>query len=281
MRDVTPPLVAIITLNWNRRADTLAFLASCAALRYPRLHTIVVDNDSSDGSREAIGAAFPAVEQLHNAANVGFARGMNVGMRRAYACGADYFFLANSDTTLAPDALDLLVVAAETYGAGLVAPAIKRLLRYNPQFCGYPPEQVALLSDAAASRDSVLAALDTLAAHAGEDATVVVFYAGHGEYGDDVTTMAVGCFPRGATPEGVLDLAGNVWEWTRSEYRAYPYNPIDGREDGREPAREWFTLRGGSWTVLPIHLRMATRTLDRPDLRDQDVGFRLARHPKV
>jgi GT2 family glycosyltransferase len=124
MRDVTPPLVAIITLNWNRRADTLAFLASCAALRYPRLHTIVVDNDSSDGSREAIGAAFPEVEQLHNAANVGFARGMNVGMRRAYESGADYFFLANNDTTLAPDALDLLVAAAETYGAGLVAPAI-------------------------------------------------------------------------------------------------------------------------------------------------------------
>lgn len=32
------PLVAIITLNWNRKDDTLAFLASCAALRYPRLH---------------------------------------------------------------------------------------------------------------------------------------------------------------------------------------------------------------------------------------------------
>src|SRR5262249_26393529 len=44
-------------------------------------------------------------------------------------------------------------------------------------------------------------------------------------------TTAVGCFPRGATPEGVYDLAGNVREWTRSEYTNYPYDPHGGRED--------------------------------------------------
>ncbi len=37
-------------------------------------------------------------------------------------------------------------------------------------------------------------------------------------------TTAVGGFPAGATPAGVLDLAGNVWKWTRSAYRAYPYD---------------------------------------------------------
>jgi hypothetical protein len=55
----------------------------------------------------------------------------------------------------------------------------------DPQSCGYPPEQVTLLSHAAASRAGVLAALDALAARAGEGDTVFVFYAGHGEYGDD------------------------------------------------------------------------------------------------
>lgn len=118
------PLVAIITLNWNRKDDTLEFLRSCASLTYPRLHTIVVDNGSSDGSPEAITAAYPAVEQLLNGANLGFAAGMNAGMRRACAQGADYIFLANNDTTLAPDALDRLVATAEEHGAGMVAPAI-------------------------------------------------------------------------------------------------------------------------------------------------------------
>lgn len=93
-------------------------------------------------------------------------------------------------------------------------------------------------------------------------------------------TSAVGCFPAGATPEGLLDMAGNVWEWTRSAYRDYPYNPNDGREDSRQPAEERFTLRGGSWLGRSISLRAAYRNHDTPDYHFDDVGFRVARHPQ-
>ncbi|MCX7792534.1 MAG: caspase family protein [Chloroflexaceae bacterium] len=62
--------------------------------------------------------------------------------------------------------------------------AVAGVLR-DPRYCGYPPEQVTLLSGAAATREGVLAALDALAARVGEGDTVLVFYAGHGEYGDD------------------------------------------------------------------------------------------------
>jgi formylglycine-generating enzyme required for sulfatase activity len=94
-------------------------------------------------------------------------------------------------------------------------------------------------------------------------------------------TTAVGCFPAGATPEGLLDMAGNVWEWTRSEFRDYPYDPNDGRESGADPAKKRFTLRGGSWDELPITLRAADRDLIDPVFRDNIMGLRLARHRKV
>ena len=91
-------------------------------------------------------------------------------------------------------------------------------------------------------------------------------------------TTAVGCFARGATPEGVYDMTGNMWEWTRSEYRPYPYDPNDGREDGQEPARKDFiTLRGGSWGTHLILLCAVFRDATYPDNYDRAPGFRLAR----
>jgi formylglycine-generating enzyme required for sulfatase activity len=88
-------------------------------------------------------------------------------------------------------------------------------------------------------------------------------------------TSAVGCFPAGATPEdGICDLAGNVWEWTRSEYRSYPYNPDDGREDMDAPAKKRFTLRGGGWYNPSNNLRASYRYYFTPD---NLIGCRLAR----
>ncbi|NWG21249.1 MAG: SUMF1/EgtB/PvdO family nonheme iron enzyme [Chloroflexi bacterium] len=92
-------------------------------------------------------------------------------------------------------------------------------------------------------------------------------------------TTAVGCLPRGATPEGVYDMTGNIWGWTRSTYRPYPYDPTDGREDGAEPARKRFTFRGGGWYDQSIHLRASVRNSDSPDFHINDVGLRLARRP--
>jgi formylglycine-generating enzyme required for sulfatase activity len=92
-------------------------------------------------------------------------------------------------------------------------------------------------------------------------------------------TSAVGCFPSGATPAGLHDLAGNVWEWTRSEYQPYPYDPDDGREDGADPAKKRFTVRGGSWHGRPIYLRASNRFDGlTPDDRYYNIGVRLARH---
>jgi len=99
------------------------------------------------------------------------------------------------------------------------------------------------------------------------------------------TTSSVGCFPGGASPYGVQDLAGNVWEWTRSmwgeeEYRVhypYPYNPCDGRES-RQPDRinALRVLRGASYNNYQRYARCATRRSPFPELKSSARGFRVA-----
>ncbi|MCG8349570.1 MAG: SUMF1/EgtB/PvdO family nonheme iron enzyme [Chloroflexales bacterium] len=94
-------------------------------------------------------------------------------------------------------------------------------------------------------------------------------------------TTRVGCFLRGATPEGVYDMAGSVWEWTCSEYREYPYDPDDGREDLDDLTEKYFTVRGGSWYNHSGILRAAIRLYYPPDFRYYFIGFRLVRHRAV
>ncbi|MEI6181470.1 MAG: SUMF1/EgtB/PvdO family nonheme iron enzyme, partial [Chloroflexales bacterium] len=91
-------------------------------------------------------------------------------------------------------------------------------------------------------------------------------------------TTPVGRYPNGASPYGALDMVGNVWEWTRSIYTAYPYNATDGRENLSDPAGKRFTLRGGSWNSASLYLRAAYRVYLTPAYDAPDVGLRLARH---
>lgn len=81
------------------------------------------------------------------------------------------------------------------------------------------------------------------------------------------------CFERGRSPYGADDMAGNVWEWTRSAYRPYPYDPADEREAAKgNKAR---VLRGGSWDAPRVLAGCAVRFRVPPDLRFDHVGFRV------
>lgn len=100
----------------------------------------------------------------------------------------------------------------------------------------------------------------------------------NGTYG---STTAVGCFVSGATPEGLQDMAGNVYEWTRSEYRRYPYDPNDGRESFDNPTEKRFALRGGGWLNDSIFLRASFRGRDKSENQDYYIGFRVERHHKM
>ena len=92
--------------------------------------------------------------------------------------------------------------------------------------------------------------------------------------GVDVQTMKVGSFPAGASPYGVLDMAGNVYEWTSSIYKDYPYEASDGREDSSDTASSR-VLRGGSFSYLDVICRAAARYCLRPSFCNGYFGFRL------
>jgi formylglycine-generating enzyme required for sulfatase activity len=91
------------------------------------------------------------------------------------------------------------------------------------------------------------------------------------------TTTPVDAYPRGASPSGLLDMAGNVWEWTRSLYETYPYDSTDGREDLDVPGRR--VLRGGSFGYKAALARSAYRLRFGPDNLGRDIGFRVVTSP--
>jgi formylglycine-generating enzyme required for sulfatase activity len=87
-------------------------------------------------------------------------------------------------------------------------------------------------------------------------------------------TTPIGVFPGGETPQGLVDMTGNTWDWTSSLHRPYPYAAGDGREspmtgDGRR------VLCGGSWGLDPILARATCRCHDPPGLRSGGCGVRV------
>lgn len=92
--------------------------------------------------------------------------------------------------------------------------------------------------------------------------------------GNEGKTTPVGKYPAGASPYGALDMAGNVWEWTATQwignYENYA-NMVDNDQDG-DAAR---ALRGGSWFSDSFVVRSAYRRRLIPDYRNYSVGFRL------
>jgi gamma-glutamyl hercynylcysteine S-oxide synthase len=92
-------------------------------------------------------------------------------------------------------------------------------------------------------------------------------------------TAEVGAYPTGASAYGALGMVGDLWEWTASEFSAYPdFESFPYKEyseiffdDG------YMVLRGGSWATRPGAIRNTFRNWDFPIRRQLFVGFRCAR----
>ena len=90
-------------------------------------------------------------------------------------------------------------------------------------------------------------------------------------------TAPVGSYRDGVSPYGVLDLAGNLREWTSSLYWPYPYRSDDGREDLTMTG--YRVVRGGHWDGTADFGLSAYRFEDHPDYHSSCVGFRCASSP--
>jgi serine/threonine-protein kinase len=84
--------------------------------------------------------------------------------------------------------------------------------------------------------------------------------------------LPVGTLYRGASPFGVLDMSGNVWEWTADDYKPYP-----GRTSTFEVPAAAKVIRGGSFKSDKDHVTATTRNLDLATTRSPTIGFRCAK----
>jgi len=119
------PLIYIIILNSNRREDTLACLESLSQSTYKNFEAIVLDNNSTDGSLDAIRSAFPKVQLIDLIENLGYAGNNNVGIKEALKQGAEWVLVLNEDTILDPTCLVELVKVGESDSMiGIVGPMV-------------------------------------------------------------------------------------------------------------------------------------------------------------
>jgi formylglycine-generating enzyme required for sulfatase activity len=93
----------------------------------------------------------------------------------------------------------------------------------------------------------------------------------------DQVLLPVGHFPNGKSPYGLLDMAGNVWEWVSDWYLGNYYEASPARNPPGPDQGQFKGLRGGSWSDLPKYLLTYGRFKLPPNTRNSFTGFRCAK----
>ncbi|MBY0359133.1 MAG: glycosyltransferase family 2 protein [Candidatus Obscuribacterales bacterium] len=129
------PNVWLAVLHYQSQEKTKACLKSLLATDYPDKNIVVLDNCSPEGSIEDLAQEFPGCKFISVPENLGFAGGANEAVSYCITQGADWVWLLNNDTTVAPDSLSLLMAAAlknekaALLGASIYSPKGKEMHR--------------------------------------------------------------------------------------------------------------------------------------------------------
>lgn len=119
--------VSAVMINWNDYDDTSCILQQLSEIDFENLNTIVVDNGSSDDSANKIEAEYPETTLLRNPENIGFAGGMNRGIRESLERGSDYVWLLNTDLMIEDENIlqQLVEVLQDDPSIGGITPLIR------------------------------------------------------------------------------------------------------------------------------------------------------------
>lgn len=116
-RLVMKPKVSVIILNWNGKEYLKGCLDSVLSQTYANSEVIVVDNGSTDGSKEFVKKNYKKVRLIENPKNLGFSKANNIGIDSS---DGDYVFILNNDTKLNKDFLKQMInVAVENLDVGM------------------------------------------------------------------------------------------------------------------------------------------------------------------
>lgn len=143
-------IVTYNAMKWAERCFTSLRQSSVP------LHSIVIDNGSTDGTQEYIKTHFPEVDFIQSDSNLGFGKANNIGIEKAYKEEADFFYLMNQDAWLYEDSLEKLLEAFNAYPnkdeIGIISPmhidgSEKKLDIFLDKYISYNCDKTRLISD--------------------------------------------------------------------------------------------------------------------------------------
>jgi GT2 family glycosyltransferase len=126
--NTSAPSVWIVVLNRRGRSYTIACLRAVAAVAYPNISLVLIDNGCQDFAADEVAQLVPGAHYLQVAVNRGFTGGVNLGIRHALQHGGDYVLLLNNDAIIEPEAVTELVrVASSDPSIGIVGAKMLQL----------------------------------------------------------------------------------------------------------------------------------------------------------
>ena len=137
------PHIYVLILNWNGKEVIKQCLDSVLAIDYPNYTTLVIDNDSSDGSGKIVKNDYPEIEYIQLKNNYGFSGGYNRCFNYLKDKNPEYIILLNNDTKVDGNILNCFIKATELKGKHNIFGA-KIFYQHKPKMIWYAGGKINL-----------------------------------------------------------------------------------------------------------------------------------------